>query len=188
MLAGLGRVIRDAWREPDSGIWEVRGARRQFTFSKVMCWTALDRLLALHRIGAIQIGNKVTEYEAERDAIAALIETRGFNTTIQAYTGELDGDKVDASVLLMSSVGYREASHPRMKSTYALICQRLGKNGLLQRYEPGVDGLAGDEGAFGICGFGPWSNWQKAAKSLWLNSGSDICCRSATTLACSLKR
>jgi len=153
MLAGLGRVIRDTWREPDSGIWEVRGARRQFTFSKVMCWTALDRLLALHRIGAVRLGDKAAEYEAERTAIAELIETRGFNTTIQAYTGELDGAQVDASVLLMSSVGYRDASHPRMKSTYALICQRLGENGLLQRYESGVDGLMGDEGAFGICSF-----------------------------------
>lgn len=153
MLAGLGEVVCDIWREPDSGIWEVRGARRQFTFSKVMCWTALDRLIALHEAGAIRLGHRVVKYKEERDAIAEVVESRGYNNAIDAYTGELDGDQVDASLLLMPSVGYRAAGHPRVKSTRALICQRLGQNGLLQRYEPGVDGLTGDEGAFGICSF-----------------------------------
>jgi GH15 family glucan-1,4-alpha-glucosidase len=153
MLAGLGEVICDTWREPDSGIWEVRGARRQYTFSKVMCWTGLDRLIALHRIGAVRLGDKVAKYEAERNEIAKLIETRGFNSAIEAYTGELDGDRVDASLLLMSSVGYKDASDLRIKSTRALICERLGQDGLIRRYEPGVDGLMGDEGAFGICSF-----------------------------------
>jgi len=162
MLAGLGEVIRKTWREPDSGIWEVRGAPRQFTFSKVMCWTALDRLLALHRLGAVDLGAKAGEYEAERDAIATLVEARGFNEAIGAYTAELDGDTVDASLLLMASVGYRDAGHPRVRSTRALVCKRLGEDGLLQRYEAGTDGLAGDEGAFGICSF--W-NLEQLAQS-----------------------
>jgi len=162
MLAGLGEVIRKTWREPDSGIWEVRGAPRHFTFSKVMCWTALDRLLALHRLGAVDLGAKAGEYEAERDAIAALVEARGFNEAIGAYTAELDGDTVDASLLLMASVGYRDAGHPRVRSTRALVSKRLGEDGLLQRYEAGTDGLAGDEGAFGICSF--W-NLEQLAQS-----------------------
>ena len=91
-----------------------------------------------------------------------LIETRGFNSEIQAYTGELDGDQVDASVLLMPSVGYRDANDPRVRSTYDLIRQRLGQDGLLQRYESGVDGLSGDEGAFGICSF--WALEQVALR------------------------
>ncbi len=153
MLAGLGQVVCDLWRTPDSGIWEIRGARRQYSFSKVMCWTALDRLIALHELGAIALGGRLMSYRAERAAIAELIESRGFNTEIQSYTGELDGNQVDASLLLMSSVGYCDATHPRMRATYDLICRRLGRNGLLQRYEPGVDGLEGDEGAFGICSF-----------------------------------
>jgi GH15 family glucan-1,4-alpha-glucosidase len=153
MLAGLGEVVCDIWREPDSGIWEIRGPRRQFTFSKVMCWTALDRLIALHEAGAITLGSRIAKFKEERNAIAELVESRGYNSAIDAYTGELDGDQVDASLLLMPSVGYRDAGHPRVKSTRALICQRLGQNGLLQRYEPGVDGLTGDEGAFGICSF-----------------------------------
>ena len=153
MLTGLGQVVCDVWRAPDSGIWEIRGPRRQYTFSKVMCWTAFDRLIALHELGAIDLRGKLARYQAERAAIAELIETRGFNTAIQSYTGELDGDQVDASLLLMSSVGYCDAASPRMKVTYDLTCRRLGRNGLLQRYESGVDGLNGDEGAFGICSF-----------------------------------
>ena len=102
-----------------------------------MCWTALDRLIALDKMGVVKLGKKLGAYEADRVAIANLIETRGFNNEIQAYTGELDGDQVDASVLLMPSVGYRDANDPRVRSTYDLIRQRLGQDGLLQRYESG---------------------------------------------------
>ena len=162
MLAGLGEVVHSTWRGPDSGIWEVRGPQRHFTFSKLMCWTAFDRLIALEKMGVVKLGDKLAAYEAERAAIAELIEARGFNSEIQAYTGELDGVQVDASVLLMSNVGYKDADDPRVRSTYALICQRLGQDGLLQRYESGVDGLSGDEGAFGICSF--WALEQVAQR------------------------
>jgi GH15 family glucan-1,4-alpha-glucosidase len=153
MLAGLGKVVHDIWREPDSGIWEVRGPQRHFTFSKIMCWAALDRLLALEKMGVVWLGDRAAIYKADRAAIAELIETRGFNSEIQAYTGEIDGNQVDASILLMPNIGFKDADDPRIRSTYALICQRLGQDGLLQRYESGVDGLSGDEGAFGICSF-----------------------------------
>ena len=162
MLAGLGEVVRQSWREPDSGIWEIRGPQRHFTFSKIMCWTAFDRLLALDTMGLVKLGNKVAVYQAERAAVADLIEAQGFNSKIQAYTGELDGDQVDASVLLMSSVGYKEAGDPRVRSTYSLIRERLGRAGLLRRYESGVDGMSGDEGAFGICCF--WAVEQVARR------------------------
>jgi GH15 family glucan-1,4-alpha-glucosidase len=119
-------------------------------------------LIALEKMGVVKLGKKLGAYEAERVAIANLIETRGFNSEIQAYSGELDGDQVDASVLLMPSFGYRDAHDIRVRSTYDLICQRLGRDGLLQRYESGVDGLSGDEGAFGICSF--WALEQVAQR------------------------
>jgi GH15 family glucan-1,4-alpha-glucosidase len=153
MLAGLGRVVLDKWREPDSGIWEVRGDPRQFTFSKLMCWTAFDRLLKLHAMKAVDLGGKVAKYEAARAEIATLIDDRGFNPDIKAFTGELDGHHVDASLLLISTVGFREANDPRVVSTLALISERLSRDGLLQRYESGTDGLAGKEGSFTICSF-----------------------------------
>jgi GH15 family glucan-1,4-alpha-glucosidase len=153
MLAGLGRVVLDKWREPDSGIWEVRGDPRQFSFSKLMCWTAFDRLLKLHAMKAVDLGGKVAKYEAARAEIATLIDDRGFNPDIKAFTGELDGHHVDASLLLISTVGFREANDPRVVSTLALISERLSRDGLLQRYESGTDGLAGKEGSFTICSF-----------------------------------
>ena len=162
MLAGLGDVVCEIWREPDSGLWEIRGPQRHSTFSKMLCWTALDRLLALESMGVLNLGTKGPHYRAERDAIAEMIEGRGFNNELQAYTGELDGKEVDASLLLMPSVGYKDAHDPRVRSTYGLICQRLSRNGLFQRYEEGVDGLDGGEGAFGICSF--WAVEQAAQR------------------------
>jgi GH15 family glucan-1,4-alpha-glucosidase len=168
MLAGLGPVICETWREPDSGIWEVRGPRRQFTFSKVMCWVALDRLIDLHKRDIVPLGNAFETYEEVRAEIAEIIETRGFNTALGAYTGELDGDRVDAAILLMPCVGYKKASDDRMRSTYSVICDRLEHGGLLQRYEHDTDDLRGHEGAFGICSF--WAIEQLALRGDYFES------------------
>ena len=162
MLAGLGTVVCDCWQEPDSGIWEVRGPPRHFTFSKLMCWVALDRLIALHERGSIRLDARCDHFRSCRDAIEAVIETRAFNVDIQAYAAELDGDSVDAGILLMTSVGYRPADDPRIRSTFDLISQRLGSNGLFLRYEHDTDGLDGREGAFGICSF--WAIEQLAGR------------------------
>lgn len=153
MLAGLGKVVAENWKQPDSGIWEKRGPQRHYTFSKMLCWAALDRLIALHERGAVELGDAAETYKAQRDEIAHVIESRAFNNELRAYTGELDGQTVDASVLLMPCIGYKSADHPRMRTTFELIDERLGENGLLQRYEPGTDDLRGKEGAFGICCF-----------------------------------
>jgi GH15 family glucan-1,4-alpha-glucosidase len=163
MLRGLAKVVRGSWRGMDSGIWEIRGEPRHYTFSKMMCWAALDRALALHRMGAVPLGRaEETACLAERDAIAAVIEARGFNVGIGAYTLELDGNGVDAAMLLMPVVGYKPADDPRVVSTYTLTCERLAVGGLLQRYQAGADGLEGDEGAFGICSF--WAVEQLALR------------------------
>jgi GH15 family glucan-1,4-alpha-glucosidase len=155
MLAGLAKTVCRQWREPDSGIWEIRGPRRQYTFSKVMCWAALDRLLKLHDRGAIDLGSSVEQFRRDRVAIADTIERRGFNPAISSYTSELDGNHMDASLLLMASVGYKDARHPHMLATYNRVCERLSYNGLLYRYEPGYTGHARQEAAFGICSFWP---------------------------------
>ncbi len=161
MLSGLGDVVSRQWRESDSSIWEVRGPLRHYTFSKVMCWAALDGLLKLHRDGALVLPpSKVAAFERERTAIEQAIERRGFNTNLNSYASVLDGDKVDASLLLMACIGYKDADDPRMRATYDLIHRRLGRNGLLHRYER-FDGIAGIEGAFGICGFWAIDNLAK---------------------------
>jgi GH15 family glucan-1,4-alpha-glucosidase len=151
LLAGFGKTVCKMWREPDSGIWEIRGPKRHYTFSKVMCWAALDCLIKLHERGYVQVA--IERFRRERDAIRQEIETRGFNESLNSYVRDLDGDGLDAALLLMGCLGYREPDNERMRSTFERIEQRLGRNGLLFRYEEGSDGLPTREGAFGICSF-----------------------------------
>ncbi|MDQ6870223.1 MAG: glycoside hydrolase family 15 protein [Pseudomonadota bacterium] len=96
MLAGIGKVVCKQWRDPDHGIWEMRGTPKQFTFSKVMCWLALDRLLKLDEKRIFSLGKLAQYFRSQRDAIVDVIEDRGFNSRIGAYTSELDGSTVDA--------------------------------------------------------------------------------------------
>ena len=149
-LEELGHAVCARWRMPDDGIWERRGGRRQHTHSKVMCWVALDRLLKLHESKQVRI--PVEQFRRERDAIRSDIERRGYNESIGSYVSVLDGDQVDASLLVLALHGYADANEPRMRSTCDRIDERLGVNGLLLRYRED-DGLPPGEGAFGICGF-----------------------------------
>ena len=150
-VAGFGRTVCDMWREPDEGIWEKRGRREHHTYSKIMCWVALDRLLSLAEMGQVRIPEE--RFRRERDAIEQVIEAHGFNSGLGSYVATLDGETPDASLLLAARCGYRRADHPRMLGTYAFIEQNLGVDGMLYRYPPGSDGLPGIEGAFGIAGF-----------------------------------
>jgi GH15 family glucan-1,4-alpha-glucosidase len=151
LLVGFGNTVCRQWRDPDSGIWEIRGPNRHYTFSKVMCWTALDSLLKLHERGCVRIDAET--FQRERDEIGRAIETRAFSQTLNSYVGELDGDWLDAALLLMGCLGYKHAGHVRMRATFDRIQERLGCNGLLYRYEEGTDNLPSREGAFGICSF-----------------------------------
>jgi len=162
MLAGFGKVVRKKWREPDHGIWERRDHQRHHTFSKLMCWLALDRLLDLERRGILSLGSLSERFRGVRQEIADVIEQRGFNRKLASYTGELDGDALDASLLLMPCLGYRPLDPGRFETTYQCITERLGRGGLLYRYERGGDTQGGREGAFGICSF--WAVHNLAAR------------------------
>ncbi|MEK9284657.1 MULTISPECIES: glycoside hydrolase family 15 protein [unclassified Bradyrhizobium] len=153
MLVGFGDVICKRWREPDNGMWEIPGSRRPYTFSKAMCWVALDRLMSLHDRGAIDIGSRENRFRRTRAEIAECIEARGFSTELNSYTAELGGAEIDAAMLLLICFGYTRASDSRMVSTYNLLEKELGCDGLLYRYRPGYDGLSSREGAFGIVSF-----------------------------------
>jgi GH15 family glucan-1,4-alpha-glucosidase len=159
LLAGFGQTVCRHWREPDQGIWEIRGPPRLYTFSKVMCWAALDSLIKLQGQGCVHVD--ADRYRRERDAIARTIETHGFSETLGSYTSELDGNRLDAALLLMDCLGYKDPGHARMRATFDRIRERLGCDGLLYRYEQGVDGLKAPEGAFGICSFWAIDNLAK---------------------------
>jgi GH15 family glucan-1,4-alpha-glucosidase len=151
VLAGFGRSVLNCWTQPDNGIWEIRGGRRDYTLSKVWCWVALDCLLQLQQRAIIKIDT--ARVRAGRDAIAHIIESRGFNAQLSSYVQTLDGNQVDAGLLLMACLGYKDPNDARMRGTYDRIRQRLGRNELLFRYERDIDRLPPGEGAFGICSF-----------------------------------
>jgi GH15 family glucan-1,4-alpha-glucosidase len=151
LLARLGDIVCTIWRQPDEGIWEKRSGRFHHTYSKMMCWVALDRLLRLAKEG--HVGIDVERIGRERDAIRAAIESRGWNAALDSYVDVFDGDGVDASLLLFGVYGYCDKQSPRLASTFARIDRELGRNGLLYRYPPGSDGLPGGESAFGLCSF-----------------------------------
>lgn len=153
LLAGFAGVVCDIWREPDHGIWEIRLPPRHNTHSKVMCWTALDRALMLHRDYGLPID--ATRIGSEREAIRADIEAHGYCEAVGSYVGYYGSEAADASVLLMPRLGYIDANDPRMRSTVDYVMRRLTVDGLLHRYPPGdaYDGVAGPDHLFVICSF-----------------------------------
>jgi GH15 family glucan-1,4-alpha-glucosidase len=158
MLVGFGNTVCTLWRQPDEGIWEIRAGRRHHTYSKAMCWVALDRLLRLHAAGLLRV--PVERFQREQAAIREQIERRGFDESIGSYVSVLDGHAVDASLLQLGRSGYADPASVRMRGTLAMVRARLGRNGLIQRYLTD-DGLPPGEGAFGICSF-----WAVTAQAL----------------------
>ncbi|HET9985229.1 MAG TPA: glycoside hydrolase family 15 protein [Longimicrobiales bacterium] len=150
VLVGLGETACILWREPDHGIWEARARPRHHTFSKVMCWIALDRLAQLHDRGHIKV--PVERFRREADAIRRAVEEHGFNERLGSYVTTFEGDDVDASLLQLANFQYADAASPRMIGTYRRVRGALGEGPLLYRYLA-ADGLPPGEGAFGICTF-----------------------------------
>ncbi|HEX5496140.1 MAG TPA: glycoside hydrolase family 15 protein [Mycobacteriales bacterium] len=151
-LVGLADDAARHWREPDQGIWEVRGPPRHFLYSKVMCWAALDRAIALAPdLGA---GDRVAGWTATREQIHAAIEEHGWNASVGAYTQAFGSDVLDAAVLAMPTVGYTAAGSPRMRATIDAVQERLTDHrGLVFRYLDADDGFGGREGTFVLCTF-----------------------------------
>ena len=150
VLLGLGKYVAQNWDCPDEGIWEPRSGRQNHTHSRLMCWTALDRLVALSDKGFLA-GLPRNLFTRERDRIKHQIHTRAWNENLASYVSTLDGDDVDATLLRLAWYGFERADSDRMKKTYRKVCEQLspGSN-LLYRYRRNPP-----EGAFGVCGF--WS-------------------------------
>lgn len=151
MLLDFGRFVCEHWRRPDSGIWEGRGRLREHTHSRVLSWVALDRLVQLSRRGLLPEA-PVDELAAQREAIRADVEARGFDRALGSYVQTFGGRTADASLLQLAWYGYRAADHARMRGTYELVARTLGvpQSALVHRNE---QSLVGGEGAFGITSF-----------------------------------
>jgi GH15 family glucan-1,4-alpha-glucosidase len=150
-LADLADTAGARWQEEDHGIWEMRGEPRHFLYSKLMCWVALDRAIALaDRLDAL---DRVDRWKATRAEIADAIMTQGWNEEVGAFTQSFGDKELDASNLMMPIVGFIPADHPRMRATISATATRLSdERGLVYRYLA-ADGLEGKEGTFVLCTF-----------------------------------
>jgi alpha,alpha-trehalase len=169
-LGGLDEVTRhflvevaDAaaarWQGHDQGIWEVRGEPRDFLYSKLMCWVALDR--AINLADLLQAQDRIDNWTATREQIRNAILTYGWSEKAGAFTQAFGSDDLDASSLMMPIMGFLPATDPRMRSTIDAIAERLtDEHGLVYRYRA-TDGLEGEEGTFLLCTF-----WLAQAQAL----------------------
>jgi GH15 family glucan-1,4-alpha-glucosidase len=147
-LVGFGDYVVKHWELPDEGIWEPRERRQNHTHSRLLCWTALDRLISLAEQNFIQ-NAPVEKFRTHRDAIRQQLCKRAWNAQLQSYVSVLDGDGLDASLLLLSWYGFEKADSARMRSTYRMLRRHLGAgNELIYRYL-----VNPPEGAFAICSF-----------------------------------
>ncbi|MFP5246798.1 MAG: glycoside hydrolase family 15 protein, partial [Thermoanaerobaculia bacterium] len=128
----LMRFLERGWKEPDEGIWEVRGPRRHFTHSKVMAWVAFDRAVAA--VEKFALDGPVERWREIRDEIRAEILEKGFRSDVQAFVQFYGSSDTDASLLMLPALGFIDADDPRMLGTIALIRKQLESGGLLRRY------------------------------------------------------
>jgi GH15 family glucan-1,4-alpha-glucosidase len=145
--------LESAWKEPDEGIWEVRGPRRHFTHSKVMAWLAFDRMIK----AALHLGQEgpVDRWRKFRDAIHAEVCQKGFDAARNTFVQYYGAEELDASLLMIPLTGFLPPEDPRVRGTVEAIERHLVKDGFVARYptKTDVDGLPPGEGTFLTCSF-----------------------------------
>jgi alpha,alpha-trehalase len=150
-LADVADVAAIRWTEPDEGIWEIRGEPRHFVYSKLMCWVALDRAIALaDRLGAT---DRVADWTRTRSQVRHAIEQEGWSDAAGSFSQAFGSDDLDASALMIPLVGFLPPDEPRVLATIEAIAEHLtDERGLVYRYRT-PDGLEGTEGTFLLCTF-----------------------------------
>jgi GH15 family glucan-1,4-alpha-glucosidase len=146
--------LAENWRQPDQSIWEVRGGRRQFTYSKLQCWVALDRGIRLARKRSFP--TEGLRWHQERNAIYREIMSGGWDSGQNSFTQYFGSDAADAALLMMPLMLFVSPTDPRMLSTIDRIRRDLASDSLVRRYDVGKaarDGLPGTEGFFTVCSF-----------------------------------
>ncbi len=153
----LIEYLEKHWEEPDEGIWEVRGPRRHFVHSKVMAWVAVDRTIKLVESGDVE--GPLERWYQLRDDIHRDVLERGYDEERNTFTQSYGSKELDASLLLIPQMGFLPPDDKRVIGTIEAIQRELStEDGFILRYptegeDAGVDGLAGDEGAFLACSF-----------------------------------
>ncbi|MEU6684781.1 glycoside hydrolase family 15 protein [Streptomyces sp. NPDC046832] len=147
--------LRTHWQQPDEGLWEVRGGRRQFVHSKVMVWVAADRAVrTLERHP--ELDGDLDGWRALRDEVHEEVCEKGYDAERNTFTQSYGSRELDAALLLIPRVGFLPPDDPRVIGTIDAVRAELAHDGFLRRYsteEAAVDGLPGGEGAFLVCSF-----------------------------------
>ncbi|MEL7270930.1 MAG: glycoside hydrolase family 15 protein [Bacteroidota bacterium] len=147
---GIVWIVEKHWQEPDKGIWEFRGEDQHFTFSKVLCWVAIDRAIKVAQI--FGKSRKIEKWTTLEQEIKNDILTHAWNPEVNAFVQSYGSNHLDASVLLMESYGFIHAKDPKFVSTVYAIEQELSNDGLLYRYK-NEDDFGLPSSSFTICTF-----------------------------------
>jgi len=150
---GLMTWLEGNWREPDEGLWEVRGDPQQFTHSKVLAWVAADR--AARTVESTRLEGPLDTYRALREEIHADVCAKGYDADRGTFTQSYGSRSLDAALLLIPQVGFLPPEDERVRGTLRAVQRELAADGLVRRYDTDedVDGLSGSEGAFLACSF-----------------------------------
>ena len=153
LQVALMNHLESAWREPDNGLWEVRGDRQHFTHSKVMAWVAADRMA--RSVRGYGLPGPARRWERLRDRIHRDVVTRAFDAGRNTFTQAYGSAALDASLLLIPRLGFLPGTDPRVRGTIAAIRRELSEGGLVKRYQTTEtdDGVKGSEGLFIACSF-----------------------------------
>ena len=145
--------LSNIWSEPDEGLWEVRGGRRHFTHSKIMAWVAFDR--GVRCIESFKLDGPVDKWRRIRSEIHADVCAHGFDASVGSFVRSYGSSDLDASLLLIPSVGFLPADDGRVRGTIAAVERTLMRDGFVRRYDTATaeDGLPGGEGVFLACSF-----------------------------------
>jgi GH15 family glucan-1,4-alpha-glucosidase len=158
--------LESGWKQPDDGIWEVRGPRRHFTHSKVMAWVAMDR--AVRDVEEFGLDGPAQRWKAVRQQIHDEVCEKGFDRERNTFTQFYGSRTLDASTLMIPLVGFLPASDPRVAGTLDAVQRELTRDGFVLRYDAegagDVDGLSGREGAFLACSFWLVDNLELAGR------------------------
>lgn len=144
------RIVKENWRKPDRGIWEIRNEQRHFTFSKLLCWVAIDRGIKIAKL--IKRDEYVKQWSRLRETIKKDILEHAWSEKAQSYTQTYGSDDLDASTLLMETYGFIDANDSRYISTVKATQKELGHNGLMYRYK-NCDDFGLPSSSFTICTF-----------------------------------
>ncbi|WP_392959203.1 glycoside hydrolase family 15 protein [Streptomyces sp. LN245] len=152
-IRGLVDWVCEYWDQPDEGVWETRGGRKPFLYSRVMCWVAIERAMRLARHRGLPAD--VLRWGEARDTIYQRIMSKGWSTRRNAFTQCENSDILDASLLMMPLGKFISPTDPKWLATLDALGEDLVSDSLVYRYDPQTspDGLQGEEGTFSICSF-----------------------------------